>query len=483
MAIGNTGATRTSAADVYAREGEASARRIHLIQSGTKPSAIAGLTSGQQRWLEDCGGDIASARKQTLIPSADGGIAGVALGVGNGTAGDPCGPSELLIGQVASSAPAGDYTLANDQIDATLAATAWGLGVYRFRRYKTAGNRNASPRLVMPAGADAKAVIDTVDGVWLGRDLINTPASDMGPDELEAEARALSARHGAAIEVIVGDELLARNFPMIHAVGRASTRAPRLIDITWAKPGGRADAPRVTLVGKGICFDTGGLDIKPASGMLLMKKDMGGAATVLALAHMIMAQALDVRLRVLVPAAENSIDGNAFRPSDILHSRAGQTVEVGNTDAEGRLVLADALSLADEETPDVLLCFATLTGACRVALGPDLPGLFTSDDALASEIMAAGLAVGDPLWRLPLWAGYDRNLDSDVADLSNVSDGPFAGAITAALFLKRFVKNAHSFAHVDLFGWRPSARPLGPKGGEPQSARAIFRVLRGWYGA
>lgn len=482
MATG-TASARPRAEDVFAHEGATPARHIHLVRTGSSPADIPGLTSEQQRWLRELGAEINAARKQTLVPNADGSLAGFVLGAGNGSAGDPCGPSELLVGQVASSAPAGDYALSGENIDPTLAATAWGLGAYRYRRYKSNSPPAEAARLAMPVGADRKAVLDIVDGVWLGRDLINTPASDLGPQELEAEARALAGRHGARISVTVGEALLEANFPMIHAVGRASTRAPRLIDMAWEKTGGRADAPRVTLVGKGICFDTGGLDIKPASGMLLMKKDMGGAATVMALAHMVMAQGLDVRLRVLIPAAENSIDGNAFRPSDVLQSRAGQSVEVGNTDAEGRLVLADALALADEESPDVLLCFATLTGACRVALGPDLPGLFTADDALASEIAAAGLAVGDPVWRLPLWAGYDRNLDSEVADLSNVSDGPFAGAITAALFLKRFVRNATSFAHIDLFGWRPAARPLGPKGGEPQSARAMFRVLRGWYGA
>lgn len=478
----DTVSARPKAEDVFAGEGDGLARHIHLIRSGENSADIAQLTPEQQRWIQALGNEYASARKQTLLPGAEGNLAGVVLGTGNGNAGDPCGPSELLVGQVAASAPAGVYALSAEKIDPDLAAIAWGLGAYRYRRYKSSAPPADIARLTMPAGADRKAVLDIIDGIWLGRDLINTPASDLGPEELEAEARALAARHGAQISVTVGEALLEANFPMIHAVGRASTRAPRLIDVTWSKPDGRADAPRVTLVGKGICFDTGGLDIKPASGMLLMKKDMGGAATAMALAHMIMAQRLDVRLRVLIPAAENSIDGNAFRPSDVLRSRAGQTVEVGNTDAEGRLVLADALTLADEESPDVLLCFATLTGACRVALGPDLPGLFTTDDELATEIAKAGLAVGDPVWRLPLWAGYNRNLESEVADLNNVSDGPFAGAITAALFLNRFVINATSFAHVDLFGWRPSARPLGPKGGEPQTARAMFQVLRGRYG-
>jgi leucyl aminopeptidase len=316
-----------------------------------------------------------------------------------------------------------------------------------------------------------------VEAIWLGRDLINTPPSDMGPDELEEAARELAARFGARISVITGTALLEQNFPMIHAVGRASPRAPRLIDLQWSKPGGRDNAPRITLVGKGICFDTGGLDIKPAAGMLLMKKDMGGAATALTLGHLIMGTGLDLRLRILIPAAENSIAGNAFRPSDVLQSRSGKTVEVGNTDAEGRLVLADAISLADEEKPDSILVFATLTGAARVALGPELPALFTNDDAFAASVHTHGLNVGDPVWRMPLWAGYERHLDSDVADMNNVYESPFAGAVTAALFLQRFCKRAKRFAHFDLFGWRPAQRPLGPKGGEPQTARAVFAAL------
>jgi leucyl aminopeptidase len=273
---------------------------------------------------------------------------------------------------------------------------------------------------------------------------------------------------------MAGDDLIARNFPMIHAVGRGSPRAPRLIDLTW----GAAGAPKITLVGKGISFDTGGLDIKPPSAMLLMKKDMGGAATALALAHMIMGQGLKCRLRVLIPTAENSVSGDAFRPGDVLPSRAGLNVEIGNTDAEGRLVLADALALADSDQPDSIFVFATLTGAARSALGPDLPAFFTDDEALAQTLPPLAATIGDPLWRLPLWDGYRRHLDSDIADINNVWESPFAGAITAALFLKRFVKNARRFAHFDLYGWRPAARPLGPKGGEPQTARAVMEHLR-----
>lgn len=473
----------SGAADVFAPSDARDPRPIHLIRAGADSERLAGLSPSEVAWIGTYGLSGGAARKQTLLPDADGAPRAIALGLGNGRSGDPCGPSELLVGQLATSAPAGVYALPQTGVDAELAAIAWGLGAYRFRRYKTTDAAADRARLALPASVDGQNVLDIVDAVWMGRDLINTPASDLGPEELETAARQLAARFGADVTSIVGDDLLSANFPLIHAVGRASTRAPRLIDLNWSRPAGRLDAPRVTLVGKGICFDTGGLDIKPASGMLLMKKDMGGAATALTLGAMIMALGVDVRLRILIPAAENSIDGNAFRPSDIIKSRAGLTVEVGNTDAEGRLVLADALCLADDEQPDLLLCFATLTGACRVALGPDLPGLFTDDDALASEIAAAGLAVGDPVWRLPLWPGYDRNLESEVADMSNVSDGPFAGAITAALFLKRFVRNAKQFAHIDLFGWRPSARPLGPKGGEPQTARALIRMLSGWYGS
>ncbi len=395
------------------------------------------------------------------------------FGLGNGAAGVPCGPSELLLGHLAQTLPPGGYRLAKPPEDAELAALAWGLGSYRYRRYKNAGDE-APPRLRLPAGANSAAIHNSIDAVWQGRDLINTPASDLGPDELEAAARDLADRYGANVTVILGDDLLAQNFPMIHAVGRASSRAPRLIDMTW----GRADAPTITLVGKGICFDTGGLDIKPAAGMLVMKKDMGGAAVALTLAHLIMGQKLDVRLRVLIAAAENSIAGNAFRPGDVLTSRAGTTVEIGNTDAEGRLVLADALALADEDEPQSLFVFATLTGAARVALGPDLPAFFSDDDSFAADLVAVSTQVGDPVWRLPFWSGYEPKLDSQVADMNNIWNAPFAGSIIAALFLKRFVSKARRFAHFDLYGWRPAATALGPQGGEPQTARGLFAVLK-----
>ncbi len=434
----------------------------------------AQLSEAQRAWVE-AQGFKGAAKKHLLLPGPDGSLAGAVLGLGEERSSDPMDRSELAVGVLPTLLPPGLYHLADDVPDPELAAVAWGLGAYRYRRYKSAAaGPEEIPQLRVARGADHARALATVEAIWLGRDLINTPASDLGPAELEDAARQLAAEHDASLTSIVGDDLLAKNFPMIHAVGRASTRAPRLIDLTWGTP----TAKRVTLVGKGICFDTGGLDIKPASGMLIMKKDMGGAATVLALGHMIMAARLDVRLRILIPAAENSISGNAFRPGDVLMSRAGKTVEIGNTDAEGRLVLADALTFADEEQPDTLASFATLTGAARVALGPELPPFYTDDGAFAAAIASAGNRVGDPVWRMPLWPGYEPYLDSQVADMNNVSEAPFAGSLTAALFLRRFVKQARRFAHFDIYGWRPAPRALGPKGGEAQGARALFEVLR-----
>jgi leucyl aminopeptidase len=472
-----TAAATLSPSDVFApHETKDPSTPIWLVSDAAPLAAVAEIDSTAHQWLE--GARFTSApRKQAVFPGRGGALAGVVLGQGNGNAGDPSGPSELLLGQLPQTLPAGLYHIARDTPQAELAAIAWGLGAYRFRRYKTQGGAEPPARLKIPAGLDYQAILDQVGAVWKGRDLINTPASDLGPEELEAAAAALARTHGASIQTIVGEDLLAGGFRMIHAVGRAHPRSPRLIDVRWQRPGGRGDAPTVTLVGKGITFDTGGLDIKPASAMLLMKKDMGGAAAALTLAELIMSRGLDVRLRLLIAAAENSIAGDAFRPGDVLTSRSGRTVEIGNTDAEGRLVLADALSLADEESPDTLITFATLTGAARVALGPDLPAVFTDDDAFAASVSRHGLATGDPVWRLPFWPGYERHLDSEIADMNNVYESPFAGAITAALFLKRFVKNARRFAHFDLYGWRPAPRPLGPKGGEPQTARALFSML------
>ncbi|HWB46923.1 MAG TPA: leucyl aminopeptidase family protein [Hyphomicrobiaceae bacterium] len=460
-----------AAAVLLAADSKKKATPVWLARDARWADA-AGLSPMQKAWAE-AQGFKAAAGKVLLLPGSDGALAGAVLGLGEPRANDPMQAAELAVAALPAALPPGVYNLASAVDNPELAAVAWGLGAYRFQRYKAA-NGAERPQLKVAVGVDLKRVLATVDAVWFGRDLINTPASDLGPEELEDAARRLADQHGARVSSIVGDDLLTKNFPMIHAVGRASDRAPRLIDITW----GRADARRVTLVGKGICFDTGGLDLKPASGMLLMKKDMGGAATALALGHMVMAQGLDLRLRILIPAAENSVAGNAFRPGDVLTSRSGKTVEIGNTDAEGRLVLADALSLAGEEQPDTLMSFATLTGAARVALGPDLPPLYTDDDAFAAEIAAAGNAVGDPIWRMPFWSGYEATLDSAVADMNNVSDGPFAGSVTAALFLRRFASNARRYAHFDIYGWRPVAKPLVPKGGEPQAARAVFEVLQ-----
>ncbi|MBU1212753.1 MAG: leucyl aminopeptidase family protein [Alphaproteobacteria bacterium] len=467
---------------------DAETRPIWLIGDGDDPAVVLTDAGISPQWLQAATVSPKSKRV-ALLAGRDGNLAGAALGIGDGKAGEPCGPSDLLIGLLPGVLPAGDYHVANPNAEtAELAAVAWGLGAYRFQRYRgnsngangANGGKGATPanaRLRLPEGIDRARIDAIVEAVWFGRDLINTPASDMGPDDLEAASRLLADRHGGRLAVTSGDELLAKNFPMIHAVGRASDRAPRLIDLTWQPATGGPDLRTVTLVGKGITFDTGGLDLKPAAGMLLMKKDMGGAASALALAHMIMALQLPLRLRVLIAAAENSVAGNAFRPGDVLTSRSGRTVEIGNTDAEGRLVLADALTLGGEAKPDLMISLATLTGAARVALGPDLPAFFTDDEAFAAAVARHGAAIGDPVWRMPFWRGYEARFDSEVADMNNVSDGPFAGAITAALFLRRFAGNARRYAHIDLYGWRPAQTPLGPKGGEPHAARMLLNVL------
>ena len=379
-------------------------------------------------------------------------------------------------GQLPGLLPAGIYRFANAPHDTRLATLAFAMGSYRFSRYRK--NDSSGAQLVPPDGVDMREITRMAEAATMARDLINTPANDMGPDELAEAGKALADKFGAKYSCIVGDELLAQNFPLIHAVGRASTRAPRLIDLTW----GNASHPKVTLVGKGVCFDTGGLDLKPSSGMLIMKKDMGGAANVLALAHMVMDAKLKVRLRVLIPAVENSVAGNAFRPLDIFPSRKGVTVEIGNTDAEGRLVLADALALADEEKPDLLIDLGTLTGAARVALGPDLPPFYTNDDKLAPEVERYARSENDPLWRMPLWPPYDSWLESKTANLNNAPSGAFAGSITCALFLQRFVEHAKSWLHVDIYGWTPTAKPARPEGGECQAARAIYKLLSVRYG-
>jgi leucyl aminopeptidase len=411
--------------------------------------------------------------KCLTLPSPDGKIAQVLFGIE-----DESAKSRDLFrpGALPGLLPPGVYRFANAPHDPRLAALAFALGSYRFGRYRK--TEKPDVRLVPPDGVDIADVSRIAEAASLARDLINTPSNDMGPEELASAAEQLAARYGADIKIIIGDELVRQNFPLIHAVGMASTRAPRLIDLTWGDPA----HPKVTLVGKGVCFDTGGLDLKPSSGMLIMKKDMGGAANVLALAQMVMDAKLKVRLRVLIPAVENAVAGNAFRPLDIFKSRKGPTVEIGNTDAEGRLVLADALALADEEKPDLLVDMGTLTGAARVALGPDLPPFYTNDETLAQDVARFAKGEQDPLWRMPLWPAYDSWLDSKVADINNAPSGGFAGSITCALFLQRFVTDAKSWLHVDIYGWTPSAKPARPEGGECQAARAIYKLLSERYG-
>ncbi|MGB6087695.1 leucyl aminopeptidase family protein, partial [Parvibaculum sp.] len=410
------------------------------------------------------------AGKVLLLPDGAGGLSGVLLGLGDGS--DP-----FVTGALPPALPLGDYRFAGAfSGDPAKAAFGYALGTYRFTRYS--GSAREWPRLMLPEGVDGEEVSRLARATFLVRDLINTPPNDMSPADLAAAAAKVAEAHGAEFSTIEGEALLKENYPMVHAVGRAAAVAPRLIDMRW----GRTDAPKVTLVGKGVCFDTGGLDIKPSSAMLLMKKDMGGAASVLALAQMLMEAKLDIRLRLLISAVENSVSGNAFRPGDVLPSRKGITVEIGNTDAEGRLVLADALAEADSEAPDLIIDMATLTGAARTALGPDLPPFYTDDDALAGEIAAAAEAMSDPLWRLPLWKPYDSWLESKIADVNHVSDGPFAGSITAALFLRRFVEKARAHVHFDIYGWSPKPKPGRPTGGEAQGIRALYHLLKRRYG-
>jgi leucyl aminopeptidase len=375
---------------------------------------------------------------------------------------------------IAGALPAGDYKL-SDPKAGDAAALGWALNAYRFDRYKKIEKKTV--RLVWPAKADRKRVAALHDGIVLARDLINTPSADMGPAELAEAARGVALLGNAEFSTVIGDELLEQNYPMIHAVGRASVRLPRLIDLRWGNP----KHPKLTLVGKGVCFDTGGLDLKPSAGMLLMKKDMGGAAVMLGLATVIMAMQLPVRLRLLIAAVENSVSGNAFRPGDVLTSRKGLTVEIGNTDAEGRLVLGDALAEADSEKPDWLIDAATLTGAARVAVGPDLPALYATDDAMAQALLDAGLSVSDPLWRMPLHKGYRDYIEGKVADLTNSAETPFAGSITAALFLKEFVEKTKSYAHFDMFAWNPKPRPGRPLGAEATGLRAIYAAIEKRY--
>jgi leucyl aminopeptidase len=444
-----------------------SARTITLVASdmfdawlGRQPVATRALATAQ-RFAGKPGTHL-------LVPHDD----GIAVVAGVGDAASP-----WALAKLAETLPEGSYRLDGAEVGAN--ALGWLLGQYRFTRYRKAEDQG--PRILLTHDvAHREEMIRLAAATAQVRDLVNTGAGDLGPAELEAEAGAMARTHRAQVTVTSG-EALARDYPMIHAVGQAATRerAPRLIELHWGDPA----HPRIAIVGKGVCFDTGGLDIKPSAGMRLMKKDMGGAAHALALASLVMAARLPVRLHLLIPAVENAVSAASFRPGDVLKTRQGLTVENTNTDAEGRLILGDALTRAGEEKPELILDFATLTGAARVALGPDLPPLFTDDEALAADLLAAAASEDDPVWRMPLWDGYDDMLKSDIADMVNAPDGGFAGAITAALFLRRFVPKDTAWAHLDVFAWRPSGKPGRPKGGEAYALRAAYRMLKGRYPA
>jgi leucyl aminopeptidase len=429
----------------------------HIEQGAIDPIALD--------WARKAGFK-AEAGAILLVPSADGSLGGALLGLGTN-------PSEVpfISGKLARELPEGDWHIETAPLTVNRLALGFGLGSYRFDRYRTVKSTGA--KLLIPQDAEDAEIKRMLAGVFLARDLINVPANDMGPDQLEIAFRSLAAHYKAEVSSISGDRLLTENFPLVHAVGRASESAPRLLEMRWGKKGN----PRLTLVGKGVSFDTGGLNIKPGSSMALMKKDMGGAANVMGLALMIMDARLKVDLRVIIPAVENSISSNSFRPGDIYQSRKGLTVQIDNTDAEGRLILADALAYADEEAPDLMIDMATLTGAARVALGPDLPPYFTDDEGLSHDIAEAAMDTDDPLWRLPLYMGYDKDIRSRAADITNAPAGGMAGAITAALFLKRFVTETKKWVHFDIYGWAPSERPHSSIGGEAQAIRALYHHI------
>jgi leucyl aminopeptidase len=426
------------------------------------------LSAAQRRWLSDSGFEAAPGTF-ALVPDPAGRLVRVLAGV---DASDPL----AALAALPCALPEASYHLAAESVpgDAALAALGWALGAYQFSRYRQP--KRAPARLAVTA-AELQQLVPLVEATARVRDLVNTPTEDMGPAQLAEAIRQLGKTHRAKVREWVGDELLKANFPTIHAVGRASHRAPRLVELSW----GKAGDPKLVVVGKGVCFDTGGLDLKPSDGMRWMKKDMGGAAHAIALAGLIMQAGLPVRLTLLIPAVENAVAGNAMRPGDVITTRAGLTVEVDNTDAEGRLVLCDALAYAAEQQPGLIIDFATLTGAARVALGPDLPGLFSNDDTLAQAALTAGRKVADPLWQLPLWQPYRRMLDSYLADFANAGPSRHAGAITAALYLERFVPADIAWLHLDTYAWNDADRPGRPRGGEAMGLRAMFALLQDRY--
>jgi leucyl aminopeptidase len=442
---------------------------LHVLRPDELADFLTGSGAAFAGWLQATGFD-ASLGEVRALPGPDGKAVGAVVGYGTDQARRR---QRFGLAKAVAQLPQGDWALTGNLslAERTEATLGWLLAGYRFDRYRPGRKPATLARLVCPEGLDAVRLIAMAEGEGLTRDLINTPAQDMGPEELEAALRTLGAAHGATVEAVVADELLAENFPMIHAVGRASPRAPRLLELRWGSVG-----PALTLVGKGVCFDTGGLNLKPSSGMNLMKKDMGGAATVMGLAQMIMALDLPMRLRVLIPAVENVVAGNALKPKDILISRKGLTVEVNDTDAEGRLVLADALALACEEAPDLLISMATLTGAARVAVGPDLAPFYCDDAGVVAALEAGAVDGFDPVWRLPFHDAYEAAIEPGIADLDNAPGFGFAGSITAALFLRRFVEGPR-YLHFDIYGHTPSDQPARPKGAVGQGARAILNAL------
>jgi len=457
--------------------GAATAHELSLVLLADLPRWLEAQDAPTRAWVAATG--FKAERHQVLLlPSADGTPRRAALGLGALPSLDAL---ELWhVAGLPDRLPAGTrWRVTNELTVAAASALAlgWAYGSYRFDTYKSSTQpASVRARLIAPSAVDHTHVLQLAGATALARDLVNTPASDMTPERLAAEAIRIAREHGAAPQEILGDELR-RGFPAIHAVGQASTCAPRLIDLVWGDP----MHPKVTLIGKGVCFDTGGLDIKPSAGMALMKKDMGGAACTLALAQLVMQSQLRVRLRVLIPAVENAIAGNAYRPGDVIRTRKGVTVEIGNTDAEGRLVLCDAIALADEEKPDLMVDLATLTGAARVALGPELPAVFGTRQETIDALLRTGRRVADPLWQMPLWSGYDDDIASKVADINNASASAFAGAIIGALYLKRFVTNAQDWVHVDLFAWNPKDRPGRPVGAEAHAVRALHAMLAERY--
>ncbi|MBT8459501.1 MAG: leucyl aminopeptidase family protein [Boseongicola sp.] len=448
---------------------DASTRPLHLVSKDDLENWRAALGAAAQAFVE-ASEFSGGAGQVVLIPDETGAIVAAAGGVGDAKT---RARKRFVAASLRAKLPEGSWTFQTKLETDVLAEAAlgWLLAGYRFGRY--AASPAPKAMLVAPEGVDAARLERIAAGEALTRDLINTPANDMGPEELEAAARALGEAHGAEVSVVSG-ESLEKDFPLIHTVGRASTRTPRLIEMNWGSEG-----PHLTLVGKGVCFDTGGLNLKPGASMGLMKKDMGGSANVLGLAHMIMAGETPLRLRVLIPAVENSVAGDAFRPGDILKSRKGLTVEINNTDAEGRLVLADALALADDGASDLIISMATLTGAARVAVGPDLAPYYATEHADAAALEASAEAVRDPVWRMPFWDPYEAMIEPGIADLDNAPKGGFAGSITAALFLRRFVTQTPRYMHFDVFGWSPSSEPGRPKGGVGQGIRALYEALPG----